>query len=61
MEREEMIERFVKFFREYTEEEEPLYLGKIKDLLTFYPKRSVTINWMHLNSYDPELASEILE
>ncbi|MFA4662078.1 LAGLIDADG family homing endonuclease [Pyrococcus kukulkanii] len=61
MEREEMIERFVKFFREYTEEEEPLYLGKIKDLLTVTPKRSVTINWMHLNSYDPELANEILE
>ncbi|ASJ17329.1 DNA replication licensing factor [Thermococcus chitonophagus] len=61
MEREEMIERFVKFFREYTEEEEPLYLGKIKDLLTVTPKRSVTINWMHLNSYDPELANEVLE
>ncbi|AFK22266.1 LAGLIDADG family homing endonuclease [Pyrococcus sp. ST04] len=62
MEREEMIERFIQFFKEYTEEgEEPLYLGKINDLLTVTPKRSVTINWMHLNSYDPELASYVLE
>ncbi|BAA29695.1 ATP-binding protein [Pyrococcus horikoshii] len=62
MEREEIIERFLKFFREYAEEgEEPLYMGKIKDLLTITPKRSIVINWMHLNSYDPELAEEVIE
>ncbi|AEC52134.1 cell division control protein [Pyrococcus sp. NA2] len=36
-------------------------MGKIKDLLTITPKKSIAINWMHLNSYDPELANEVLE
>ncbi len=62
MEREEMISRFSTFFREYKDDEgNSVYLNKLRDLLTVVPKRSLSINWNHLNSFDPELAEELLE
>lgn len=62
VDREEMIERFANFLREYTDEDgNPVYRGKITDLLTITPKRSVAIDWMHLNSFDSELAHEVIE
>ena len=61
MDREEMIERFARFLREYVDDEgNPVYLNKLKDLLTVIPRRSLPIDWSHLNSYDPELADELL-
>ncbi len=61
MDREEMIERFARFLREYVDDEgSPVYLNKLKDLLTVIPRRSLPIDWSHLNSYDPELADELL-
>ncbi|WP_088857458.1 LAGLIDADG family homing endonuclease [Thermococcus profundus] len=61
MEREEMISRFTSFLREYKDDEgNSVYIGKLKDLLTVTPKRSLTIDWTHLNSFDPELAEELL-
>ena len=61
MEREEMIERFARFLREYVDDEgNPVYLNRLKDLLTVIPKRSLEVDWTHLNSYDPELADELL-
>jgi len=62
MDREEMIERYARFFREYVDDEgKEVYINKLRDLLTITPKRSLPIDWMHLNSYDPELANELIE
>ncbi|GAB6102797.1 hypothetical protein JCM16138_20200 [Thermococcus atlanticus] len=62
MDREDMIERYARFFREYVDDEgEEVYINKLRDLLTITPKRSLSIDWMHLNSYDPELANELIE
>ncbi len=61
MDREEMIERFAAFLRNYADDSgSEVYINKLKDLLTVIPKRSLTIDWTHLNSYDPELAEELL-
>ena len=61
MDREEMIERFAAFLRNYADDKgSEVYINKLKDLLTVIPKRSLTIDWTHLNSYDPELAEELL-
>ena len=61
MDREEMIKRFVKFLREYVDDEgNEVYINRLKDLLTVVPKRSLAIDWTHLNSFDPELAEELL-
>ncbi|RLF79872.1 cell division protein, partial [Thermococci archaeon] len=60
MDRQDMIERFVKFLKEYTDDEgNRVYLNKIRDILTVIPKRSITISWEHLNAFDPELAEEL--
>ncbi|WP_461865262.1 LAGLIDADG family homing endonuclease [Thermococcus sp.] len=62
MDRDDMIERYVRFFREYVDDEgKEVYINKLRDLLTITPKRSLPIDWMHLNSYDPELANELIE
>ncbi|ASJ09889.1 cell division protein [Thermococcus sp. P6] len=62
MEREEMIERFARFLREYVSDDgDEVYLNRLRDLLTLTPKRSLTIDWTHLNSFDPELAGELLK
>ncbi|ASJ11785.1 LAGLIDADG family homing endonuclease [Thermococcus thioreducens] len=62
MDREDMIERFARFLREYVDDSgNEVYLNKLKDLLTVTPKRSLAIDWTHLNSFDPELAGELLE
>ncbi|ASJ06536.1 hypothetical protein [Thermococcus pacificus] len=62
MEREDMIERYARFLRGYVDDEgREVYLNKLKDLLTLTPKRSLSIDWTHLNSFDPELAAELLE
>ncbi|WP_048811351.1 DNA replication licensing factor [Thermococcus gammatolerans] len=62
MDREDMISRFATFLREYKDDDgNPIYLNRLKDLLTVVPKRSLTIDWAHLNSFDPELAQELLE
>ncbi len=61
MDREEMIKRFVDFLRGYADDKgNEVYISKLKDLLTVIPKRSLTIDWTHLNSYDPELAEELI-
>ncbi|WP_258083098.1 LAGLIDADG family homing endonuclease [Thermococcus thermotolerans] len=60
MDREEMIERFARFFREYVDDHgKQVYINKLIELLTVTPKRSLTIDWAHLNSIDPELALEL--
>ncbi|NJE09609.1 helix-turn-helix domain-containing protein [Thermococcus sp. MAR1] len=57
-----MIERFARFLREYVDDSgNEVYLNKLKDLLTVTPKRSLAIDWTHLNSFDPELAGELLK
>ncbi|HDZ35336.1 MAG TPA: cell division protein, partial [Thermococcus sp.] len=62
MDREDMIERYARFLREYVDDEgKEVYLNKLKDLLTVSPKRSLEIDWTHLNSFDPELAEELLK
>ncbi|WP_297091745.1 LAGLIDADG family homing endonuclease [Thermococcus sp.] len=62
MDREDMIERYARFLREYVDDSgNEVYLNKLKDLLTVTPKRSLAIDWTHLNSFDPELAGELLE
>ncbi|NJE03662.1 LAGLIDADG family homing endonuclease [Thermococcus sp. MV11] len=62
MDREEMIERYARFLREYVDDDgKEVYLNKLKDLLTVTPKRSLAIDWTHLNSFDPELAGELIE
>ncbi|WP_297475244.1 LAGLIDADG family homing endonuclease [Thermococcus sp.] len=62
MDREDMIGRYARFLREYVDDEgREVYLNKMKDLLTLTPKRSLAIDWTHLNSFDPELAAELLE
>ncbi|WP_083500658.1 DNA replication protein [Thermococcus celericrescens] len=62
MDREDMIERYARFLREYVDDEgKEVYLNKLKDLLTVTPRRSLAIDWTHLNSFDPELAAELIE
>lgn len=62
MDREEIIERYARFLREYVDDDgNEVYLNKLKDLLTVTPKRSLSIDWAHLNSYDPELAEELIK
>ncbi len=62
MDREDMIGRYANFLKGYVDNEgRGVYLNKLKDLLTLTPKRSLSIDWTHLNSYDPELAAELLE
>ncbi|USG99965.1 helix-turn-helix domain-containing protein [Thermococcus argininiproducens] len=62
MDRQDMIERFVKFLKEYADDEgNQIYLNKIRDILTVIPRRSIGISWEHLNAFDPELAEELLE
>nr|QEK15867.1 helix-turn-helix domain-containing protein [Thermococcus aciditolerans] len=57
-----MIERYARFLREYVDDEgKEVYLNKLKDLLTVTPRRSLAIDWTHLNSFDPELAAELIE
>ena len=59
---EEIMARFVQFFKEYLDENENLtYLNQLREILITSPKRSMEINWEHLNSFDPELAGELLE
>ena len=61
MDREEMISRFAKFLREYVDDDgNEVYINRLKDLLTVTPRRSLTIDWAHLNSFDPELADELI-
>ncbi|WP_297073331.1 LAGLIDADG family homing endonuclease [Thermococcus sp.] len=61
MDREEMISRFAKFLSEYVDDEgNEVYINRLKDLLTVTPKRSLAIDWAHLNSFDPELAEGLL-
>lgn len=61
MDREEMISRFAKFLREYVDDDgNEVYINRLKDLLTVTPRRSLAIDWAHLNSFDPELAEELL-
>ena len=60
--REVLLERFTKFLREYKDSEGNLvYVNKLKDLLTVVPRRSLEIDWAHLNSFDPELGEEVIE
>ncbi|NJE47137.1 helix-turn-helix domain-containing protein [Thermococcus sp. GR7] len=62
MDREDMIERYARFLREYVDDNgNEVYLNKLKDLLTVTPRRSLSIDWTHLNSFDPELAEELLK
>ncbi len=62
MDREEIIERFARFLREYKGDDgSPVYLNRLRDLLTVTPKRSLPIDWANFNSFDPELAEELLE
>ncbi|MCD6523759.1 MAG: DNA replication protein, partial [Thermococcus sp.] len=62
MDREDMISRFATFLREYKDDDgNPVYLNRLKDLITVVPRRSLRIDWAHLNSFDPELAQELLE
>ncbi|USS41536.1 MCM2/3/5 family DNA replication licensing factor [Thermococcus aggregans] len=62
MDKEEMIERFVKFIREYTDDNgNKVYLDEIRDVLTVIPRRHIAINWEHLNAFDPELAGELID
>lgn len=62
MDKEEMIERFVKFLREYTDDSgNKVYLDEIRDVLTVVPRRYLAINWEHLNAFDPELAGELID
>ncbi|NJE07179.1 helix-turn-helix domain-containing protein [Thermococcus sp. M39] len=62
MDKEEMINRFVSFLREYSDDKgNKVYLNKISDILTVIPKHSISINWEHLNGFDPELAQELLD
>ncbi|ACJ15527.1 hypothetical cell division control protein [Thermococcus onnurineus NA1] len=62
MDREDMIERYARFLREYVDDSgNEVYLNKLKDLLTVTPRRSLSIDWTHLNSFDPELAEELLK
>ena len=62
MDREEAIERFARFLREYKGDDgSPVYLNRLRDLLTVTPKRSLPIDWANFNSFDPELAEELLE
>ncbi|MDV3103035.1 MCM2/3/5 family DNA replication licensing factor [Thermococcus waiotapuensis] len=61
MEREDMVSRFSSFLREYKDDEgNQLYINKLRDLLTVIPRRSLTIDWTHLNSFDPELGEELI-
>lgn len=61
MDREEMISRFAKFLREYVDDDgNEVYINRLKDLLTVTPRRSLAIDWAHLNSFDPELADELI-
>lgn len=62
MEREEMIRGFLEFFRNYSDSKgSRVYKNRIKDVLTTVPKRSISIDWAHLNSYNPELAKEVID
>ena len=62
MDREEMISRFARFLREYVDDAgNEVYINRLKDLLTVVPKRSLAIDWAHLNSFDPELAETLLK
>ncbi|WP_175059768.1 LAGLIDADG family homing endonuclease [Thermococcus sp. 2319x1] len=62
MDKGEMIERFVKFLREYTDDSgNKVYLDEIRDVLTVVPRRYIAINWEHLNAFDPELAGELID
>ncbi|USG99836.1 hypothetical protein K1720_10185 [Thermococcus argininiproducens] len=59
---EEIIDKFVQFFKEYLDENENLiYLNQLTKILTTSPKHSMEINWEHLNAFNPELAEELLE
>ncbi|RLF86629.1 MCM2/3/5 family DNA replication licensing factor, partial [Thermococci archaeon] len=62
MDKEDMIGRFVKFLREYTDDSgNKIYLDEIRDVLTVVPRRYIGISWEHLNAFDPELAGELID
>ncbi|WP_048152640.1 LAGLIDADG family homing endonuclease [Palaeococcus ferrophilus] len=62
MERDEMIAGFIEFIRSYADSEgKKVYMNKINDLLTIIPKRSLDIDWAHLNSINSALAQELIE
>ncbi len=61
-ERDALMDGFVRFLRGYKDSEGNLiYLNKLKDLLTVVPRRSLEIDWTHLNSFDPELGESVIE
>jgi len=60
IDREEMIHRFAKFFREYVVDGVPIYIEQLKDLLTMKPKKSFEVDWEHLNAFDPQLAHVLI-
>lgn len=62
MERDEMIAGFIEFIRSYADSEgKKVYMNKINDLLTIIPRRSLEIDWAHLNSINSALAQELIE
>ncbi|AIF69489.1 hypothetical protein PAP_05430 [Palaeococcus pacificus DY20341] len=62
MEKEEMIHGFIEFLRSYADSKgNKIYVNKIKDLLTVTPKKSIAIDWSHLNAFNPPLAQELMD
>ena len=62
MEKEEMIKGFIEFLRNYADSKgNKVYISKINDLLTVTPKKSLDIDWSHLNAFNPPLAQELIE
>jgi len=60
IDREDMIYRFAKFFREYVVDGVPIYIEQLKDLLAMKPKKSFEVDWEHLNAFDPQLAHMLI-
>jgi len=61
-ERETTIKAFVNFFRHYVDDDgKKVYLEAIKDILVKDPRRSLEIDFTHLNAFHPELAEALLE
>ena len=61
MSRENIIERFVKFFVNYADGEgNKVYMRALTDILTVSGERVLPIDYSHLLSFDPELAEQLL-
>jgi len=59
-EHDDMMERIVQFLEEYGEGDKPIYIEKLKDIMSITGKRSLDIDYNHIIAVMPDVAEQLL-